>query len=111
MKVKIKTTMIEMEVKDNPYITSDGYTKMTKIKLPKEFKEVLVNNGNMIQTKEGERFYYMPFWFKELEEGELHEVVDFDNLPVALKREIQTAREFTAAIKKDFPLIPKDCIK
>jgi hypothetical protein len=34
MKVRIKTTLIEMEVEDNPTIGSDNYTKRTLPELP-----------------------------------------------------------------------------
>ena len=41
MKIRIKTTLIEMEVEDNPTIGADNYTKRTLPELPKSIKSVI----------------------------------------------------------------------
>jgi hypothetical protein len=56
-----------------------------KVELTKSQKELFTRMGTVINTQKGEKYLYMPFWFKEIEgEETAHEIMTFEQMPKEL---------------------------
>lgn len=50
-------------------------------------------HGEKLTTKNGEKWYYFPFWLKETSEIDTYEMVSFKELPEGIKKFIENKRE------------------
>lgn len=75
---------------------------MAIIKLTKEQEQFLENSGTKIVQEDQRQFYYMPFWWEKLSDGNW-KVHNFDNLPPDLKQALRLMREHSYK-----PLTPRE---
>jgi hypothetical protein len=62
-----------------------------KLEISKCQRDFLLN-GKSIKTKEGEKWFYFPFYLKETNEIDVYEMVSWDKLPEGLKKYIENER-------------------
>lgn len=63
-----------------------------KLKIEKCHRDFLLN-GNTFKTKDGEKWYYFPFYLKETNETDVYEQYSFEKLPEGIKKFIENQRE------------------
>ena len=67
---------------------------MEKVIINKDAKiSELLEHGTVIQTQTDNTYFYIPFWFKYEDDGNLS-MLGLDRLPEELKTEIRTIREY-----------------
>ena len=59
----------------------------------KSLREFLKENSSIIINSKGEKYYYMPYWFQEIDDTGNFNIYHLDNLPEELKRLIKEMRE------------------
>ena len=64
-----------------------------KLKIEKSQSNFLQEMGTEITTPNGEKYFYMPFWFKQTEEEGVYELLTFDHLPKDVIELIHDFRE------------------
>lgn len=64
---------------------------MTKIKISADQSKLLTDHGTMVTLDNGDTFYCLSNWFKK--DGELWEILEFDQLPEELIEAIKKQRE------------------
>jgi hypothetical protein len=65
----------------------------TPIKLSHEVIDFLKSSGSVVSIgMSGSTYYYMPYWFRDLGDRKV-EMLNFDELPDELKKEIGAMRE------------------
>lgn len=59
----------------------------------KNLKQFLEENSSVIVNSKGKKYYYMPYWFHEIDDTGNFNIYHLDNLPEELKRLINQIRE------------------
>jgi len=87
----------------------------TLIKTDEHMMRILNDYANIVQTKEGNAYYHIPFWFKATDKPDVFEVHSLENIPDdlrgALERNRKAKQEMDDAKKKKYPLTPDECTK
>jgi len=63
-----------------------------KIEISKRQRDFLLN-GTVVNTKNGEKWYYFPYWLKETNEIDVYEMVSYEKLPEGLKKYLENLRK------------------
>lgn len=61
---------------------------MTIKKLNEDEKNLLTRWGTLIITETGEKYFYLPFWFRQID-NENFEMIAFENLPTEVIDDIK----------------------
>ena len=77
---------------------------MSKIKFTQDQADLLRNAGTVIKFPNGNKYMYLPFWYKDSEDNVLEEY-NPDKIPDELREELKSQREAKEQPSKKFKLV------